>query len=184
MYDNKIFEKFKIEYNWGTLMEGIKLGCLNLRSISDYAESFTLHNPNIISTTLDELLWKKTNNDEVITLITDLLDEIHYSYNRQDEIRKWRYCLLKEIVGAVEDKILLLENVAQVYSDFDYPEEMESFIYYMKPKDDYDLTAHNKDGNIDRLISNLVEFLDVEERYINNLYNSHNIDHISMGKEN
>ena len=172
MYDNKIFEKFKIEYNWGTLMEGIKLGCLNLRSISDYAESFTLHNPNIISTTLDELLWKKTNNDEVITLITDLLDEIHYSYNRQDEIRKWRYCLLKEMVGAVEDKILLLENVAQVYSDFDYPEEMESFIYYMKPKDDYDLTAHNKDGNMDRLISNLVEYLGSEESYLHNLYNS------------
>ena len=87
------------------------------------------------------------------------------------------------MVETTEDKIFLLENVAQVYSDFDYPEEMESFIYYMEPKDDYDPTAHNKDGNIDRLISNLDEFLDVEERYINNLYNSHNIDQISMGKE-
>ena len=171
MYDSKIFEKFKIEYNWGTLIEGLKLGCLNLRSVSDFAESFTLRNPSILSTNLDELLWEKTNNDEVITLITKLLDEIHYSYNQQDEIRKWRYCLLKEMVRTTEDKILLLENVAQVYSDFDYPEEMENFIYYMEPKDDYDPTAHNKDENMDRLISNLVEFLGSEERYLHNLYN-------------
>ena len=172
MYASEIFEKFKIEYNWGTLIEGIKLGCLNLRSVSDFAASSTSRNPSILSTNLDELLWEKTNNDEVITLITKLLDEIHYSYNQQDEIRKWRYCLLKEMVRTTEDKILLLENVAQVYSDFDYPEEMESFIYYMEPKDDYDPTVHNKDENIDRLISNLVEFLGSEESYIYNLYNS------------
>ncbi|OCA83705.1 hypothetical protein A8L44_12600 [Bacillus sp. FJAT-27986] len=108
---------------------------------------------------------------------------MNYSYNQQDEIRKWRYCILKEMVGATEDKILLLENVDQVYSDFDYPEEMESSIYYMEPKDDYDPTAHNKNDNIDRLISNLVEFLDSEESYINNLDNSHNVDQISKGEE-
>ncbi|HFC6348968.1 TPA: DUF2247 family protein, partial [Neisseria lactamica] len=47
------------------------------------------------------------------------------------------------------------------YADFDYPEEIESFVRYMPPKDGYIPSAHSNEENIARLYVHW-------ERYLHN----------------
>ena len=48
--------------------------------------------------------------------------------------RKWMYILLKYFYEKRNDLRDPLSYVEQIYADFDYPEEIESFVRYMPPK--------------------------------------------------
>lgn len=46
-----------------------------------------------------------------------------------------------------------------IYTDFDYPAEMDSFIKYMPPTDGYDPSLNSYTENINRLMKNWENYL-------------------------
>lgn len=58
----------------------------------------------------------------------------------------------------------LLENIANLYSDFNYPDDMKGFIYYLEPDDGYDPSKYTRSENIERLINRLDSFLQSEKK--------------------
>ncbi|MBH0342694.1 hypothetical protein ABB08_11115 [Paenibacillus larvae] len=96
-----------------------------------------------------------------------LLKDIGFNYDIQVENRKWRYCIIKNLRQVEKDNKILLEKVAEIYSDFDYPEDMEDVIYYIEPKDDYNPKIQSKEENVNRLIKKLDAFLEKEKEFLN-----------------
>ncbi|MFH4113778.1 DUF2247 family protein, partial [Acinetobacter baumannii] len=52
-----------------------------------------------------------------------------------------------------------LDEVESIYTDFDYPAEIESFIKYIPPTDGYDPSIHSHTENINHLMSNWEKYL-------------------------
>lgn len=61
----------------------------------------------------------------------------------------------------------LLNQIAEVYADFNYPEDMDSFINYLPSKDNLQ-SKYSKEENITRLINLFNEFLNKEHKYLQN----------------
>ncbi|AQT86324.1 hypothetical protein B1222_20995 [Paenibacillus larvae subsp. pulvifaciens] len=167
LYNLELFDKHKVEYNWGTLLEGLKLNLLNVREVGKYAERFISAKSQINNDILIELAWTKNSVEEVTNLIETLLKDIGFNYDIQVENRKWRYCIIKNLRQVEKDNKILLEKVAEIYSDFDYPEDMEDVIYYIEPKDDYNPKIQSKEENVNRLIKKLDAFLEKEKEFLN-----------------
>ncbi|MBS3047339.1 DUF2247 family protein [Enterobacter mori] len=76
--------------------------------------------------------------------------------------RKWLFITLSWLWNNRESFSEPLGEVESVYSDFDYPVEMESFIKYFPPSDGYDPSIHTYEENIERLMRNWEFYLKKE----------------------
>lgn len=81
--------------------------------------------------------------------------------------RKLRLCLLLELKQQIPNKRQLLEKIAEIYADFNYPEDMEEFIYYM-PAKNYNPSQHSFQENEDRLVNLFYNFLEKEKCELRN----------------
>ncbi|MEO3943965.1 DUF2247 family protein [Gorillibacterium sp. CAU 1737] len=163
MYSFQIFDEACVKYNWATVLVGLKLNCYPVEEVDDYAVRYMTEHPDTDNNFIQELVWENRNYEEVITLIENLLIDLKCNINFLLEERKWRYCILHAIRKDTEDGNVLLEKVAQVYSDFNYPEVMEDLIYYNEPKDGFNPLLHTTDENINRLIKKIDDFLALEK---------------------
>jgi hypothetical protein len=53
-----------------------------------------------------------------------------------------------------------LQEVAEVYADFGYPESISGFVKYLPPSDGYQPELHTKEENQQRLYQHWREYLD------------------------
>ncbi len=161
MLDLKMLKKNNIDYNWCTLYVGIKLNYFNFSILTDYAIEIIKEFTNI-----EDLFLKliddinEDEKDEVLSKIND-----HYCHIISDKDEKWiiqsrklRLAFLKYLTENLKDTDNLLNAIAVLYENLDYPKDMESFIYYMPPKDTV-FYENPKDG----LIENLLNFIKSEE---------------------
>ncbi|MDR4328758.1 DUF2247 family protein [Bacillus pseudomycoides] len=168
MYSYTIFITNNIPCNWATLLIGLQSNFITVNEINKYAENFLLEHPDASTDEILELNWLKDDTEKAILLLKELAKNI--DWNLHDEIKKWRYCGLKHIRNSSNNYADMLERVALLYSDLDYPEEMESFIYYLPPNDDYNPDEFTKEQNTQRLISNLDYFLKCEYNDLRRFY--------------
>jgi hypothetical protein len=78
----------------------------------------------------------------------------------EDKIRdKWLYLRLAWLFENRSSLADPLEAVEEVYSDFDYPEDVAHFVRYMPATDGYDPSAHSDEENHSRLISKWRNYL-------------------------
>lgn len=101
-------------------------------------------------------LINKSNILELKPVLEDLASEM-----RDYSPKHWLYVLLSDVFHRKEEFEDPLGEVEKIYADFDYPEEIESFVRYMPPKDGYIPSAHTYEENIARLYSHW-------EHYLNN----------------
>ncbi|HEZ8210006.1 TPA: DUF2247 family protein, partial [Neisseria gonorrhoeae] len=101
-------------------------------------------------------LTNKSNILELKPVLEDLASE-----TRGYSPKNWLYILLNDVFHRKEEFYGPLGEVEKIYADFDYPEEIESFVRYMPPKDGYIPSAHTYEENIARLYSHW-------EHYLNN----------------
>ena len=163
MYSYKIFKTYRLQYSWATLLTGLKLGLLSIEEIDTYAANYLIDNPHVRDDALLELTWGKYDKEKAIELIETIVMDLAIHRNSDVEERKWKYCILMSMREKNNDYDALLENVANLYSDFNYPEDMEGFIYYLEPDDGYDPSKYTKSENIRRLINKLDSFLQGEQ---------------------
>jgi hypothetical protein len=95
--------------------------------------------------------------------VSELLDRIASSETPQsnDDIkRKWLFIVLNclyENKSSYEDP---LREVEVVYAEFDYPEEMKSFVRFLPPTDGYRPQDHSKEENIGRIFDLWRKFIE------------------------
>ncbi|MEK3791294.1 DUF2247 family protein [Paenibacillus sp. FSL R7-0204] len=164
MYNIDFFEQFSIPFSWSTLLAGLRLKFLAIEQVDDYAVKYISENPEMESEFLLELAWEKKNYEEVFRLIENFLIENGITNDPNIEEQKWRFCILQNIRNETRDHNLLFEKIAEVYSTFNYPEDMEELIYYNEPKDGYNVLLHTKEENINRLLFKIDTFLTSEKK--------------------
>jgi hypothetical protein len=125
-----LFNKNQIKFNWSTLLVGLELKCLQLQEITDFARDYLASSEDVFHESIIELAWGNLREFEVEKLLREIsVQDSDIDYER--EKRKLRYCTLVNLNDTIKDKRLLLDEIALVYSDFDYPEDMDDFIYYL-----------------------------------------------------
>ena len=67
------------------------------------------------------------------------------------EMEKWLYIRLKELRGCSIDDVEILNKIAEIYADFDYPPFMQHFVNYMPS--DVDLSGYTVEQAQVRLIN-------------------------------
>jgi len=99
-----------------------------------------------------------SESDDITPFINELcpnFKENEYVITRQ----KWLYVILSWLWINRERFEDPLDEVESIYTNFDYPVEMDSFIRYMPPADGYDPSLHSYAENINRLMKNWENYL-------------------------
>jgi hypothetical protein len=88
------------------------------------------------------------------------LSEKYPTVSGQPPPCKWLFLVLAWVFENRDSIHDPLEMVEMIYSDFDYPEELASFVRYMPVSDGYNPSAHTHEQNQARLIANWKKYLD------------------------
>lgn len=97
-----------------------------------------------------------SESDDIFPFLNELCSET----NEDSMIReKWLYILLSWLWINRESFEDPLDEVESIYTDFDCPVEMDSFIKYMLPTDGYDPSLYSYAENINRLMKNWESYL-------------------------
>lgn len=152
-----------VQYSWATiytalinnLMENkeVEIYAIELMGLDDYRDNDFINN----------LAWGGLEKEEIISSIIterlipdlDLFEEI--------ELKKIRYAILYYLKEEYKNsRDCLLKKIAEVYADFNYPIEMNDFIYYMQ--NDKAATINNQGDAENNLISNFYQYLEGLQR--------------------
>lgn len=130
------FKKNNLNSSWATIQVGLELELLSLDEIHTFALDFSEDHPDLINEYIAEIIFLTDNRK-----IQDALKKVFSSLKLEfptphtllwnKEMKKWRYCILKNITNQTQDTEELLIKIEKVYADFNYPKDMEPFIYYM-----------------------------------------------------
>ncbi len=170
-YPIQIFQENNLECSWNTIKVGWDLKRLEQNEVSNFAISFLESHPNLNNEYILELISEvKQNNVENIlkklfkSLKLDFPEHESPSWNK--EWRKWRYCIMNEMVKHVPNTQDLLIKIEGLYADFGYPEDMKHLIYYMPTEEKIKLNY--QDACI-TLVNKIKQFLQEEKvRILNN----------------
>ncbi len=112
-------------------------------------------------------IFNSNSTDEAFFLLeTELHNEKKINKNElQHSMRLIRFFVLKNILSKKRNTIL--EEIALLYEDMGYPEDMENFIYYMPNTECYDSGKHTKEENANRLLLLAENFLYNEKKILN-----------------
>ena len=155
-----------ISYYWNTLFIGLKLDLINSSQIANYAMQYLAEHHTETNQFIVELASIKDTTFSVDKLLEHLIENCTpgtSEWNKEE--RKLRFCLLLDLQKNILDAELLLEKIAEVYAKFDYPPDMEEFIYYMSAKN-YDPSQYSITDNRQRLLILFNAFLHKEKNDI------------------
>ncbi|EST12732.1 DUF2247 family protein [Sporolactobacillus laevolacticus] len=172
IFSINIFKKNKINYDWKTLYVGFNLGLIKNSDITNYAVDFLGSHSESDNQNIVELAWGG-NDIDYERLLRNILRESNVDDLVPDsdvwqlETRKWRFGILTDLeIMYQNDPEELLNKIAEVYADFDYPEDMDSFINYLTPKAGYDPSLYSPKENVARLMNYFNVFLNKEQQYL------------------
>lgn len=145
--------------SWYDIFYGLSKNFVVIESVSEYA-SKCLEKDDVNDNVLEIAINK--GNKELIMDCTKSLISFEgdiYKYNMKLAELKWKYCSIKEALEEATDNKTLFDKVNLIYSDFNYPSDMRSFISYLPTNDGYNPKNHSKGENEKRLIKNMNEYL-------------------------
>jgi hypothetical protein len=154
MYKINIYTSF---IDWDVLYYGIQNDIIAPETAIDYASACLENkqdegNPNII----DSLILEDSSKNNAL----DLLKKIKQNKTPDSFCKRiLRYLILDSVRENISNSNDLLDFVEMVYADFDYPEDMNSFIKYMPVSDDYKPSLHTEGENLKRLYLNFDKFM-------------------------
>jgi hypothetical protein len=157
------FAQSKVTLNWADLMWAYERALLTWKDLVRVAsESVAKGSTDILEYQLScvdkESVWK----------VRDLANELSKAQSATgvDSEKKW---LFLELSWAYENRKNIpdpLGLVEEIYADFGYPSEIESFVRYMPVVDGYDPVSHTLEENNRRLFENWRRFLDVQSQIL------------------
>jgi hypothetical protein len=166
---SKLFKDNTLEGSWNSVKVGWDLKYLDTDDIAAFALHFLEQNQHVINAHISDLILQEPNlNIDLIlkklflSLTLEFPEKNSPLWNK--EWRKWRYCVLMDLVKHVQNKEELLMKAEGVYVEFGRPEDMKPFIYYM-PADDTISTGDREDTR-EHLLEKLRFFLEEEKMRI------------------
>lgn len=166
------FDKYVALLSWHSIYLGIEKDILSPESAISYAEKIIELNPEIDAPEIIALLISENaEKDVILSLIKAIISNTPKLKNSEEsDIRLLRYILLSELKENAQDSQSLLAEIENIYADFDYPTDMESFIAYMPPSDSYNTSEHSEEENIQHLIENFDSFMTNEKQQLKILF--------------
>lgn len=146
----------KTSIDWCDLKWGYAEGYVSWRKIVSLAEKKSGDEP-LEEEVLDlarvnnECVWKVAEQLEILTERTDCRPEVSK--------QKWLYTVLSWLFENRAELPDPLGAVEDIYADFDYPEEIRSFVRYMPPVGQRDPRLYSLEENNEALLSNWREYL-------------------------
>ncbi|MCY9402612.1 DUF2247 family protein [Bacillus spizizenii] len=153
------FKVHHVNYDW-------KQGWINKIEVMNYAVEYLMNHPVVQQEEILELAWgDKDEIEEAILNIIRVEENSFYAIEK----RKWRYVILLEVKSKYSDHATeLLDKLAEVYADMNYPEDMEGFIYYQPSNNGCNPLLYSYEKNINRLCNLFQDFLVKEKQNIQN----------------
>ena len=168
------FDKYFNLINWSCIYWGIREQLIGPKNAVIYAHKVIENNPNNDTPEIIELLIiDKANKNDVLTLIEKMFSaKKDLNTKKASALRTLRLILLLEIKNSITDNQDLLNEIENIYADFDYPTDMEGFISYMPNQDnEYDVSKHSPQENIQHLVDKFNMFIDKEFNAVTTLNN-------------
>lgn len=151
------FSLQKTPLSWSDLTWGYHKNILTWKDLVSFA------NLKVSSGNFDDKeLEMSFLGKESIAEISAAADSLAQLNEETEEVAKskWLYLSLAwlfENKGHVNDPLSVIEDI---YADFDYPPEMQTFVRYMPPTDGYDPRNYTAEENNERLMRLFEQFLD------------------------
>jgi hypothetical protein len=158
---NKLFPTSYILDNvcltWAEVLWGYEHELLNLSSVVEIAVNSLIDgsdNPLVIE------LAGLTNQESwrMEEILKELSAKISSGING-NEYKKWLYLTLDWVYTNLDSFIDPLDEIEEVYADFNYPPEIEQFIRYMPAQNGYDPSKYTQEENEKRLYQKWREYL-------------------------
>ena len=170
-YPLSIFNDNNVAIDWDTIKVGWDLQRITPDEISKFAVDYLEQHPSLVNEYVSELIFG-VKDYEIGTYLQNVFKSLGMGTPEKNSIRwniqwrKWRYCIMSEMVKNISNSADLLQAIEGVYADFGYPEDMNGFIYYI-PIDQRitENTIDTLDGH-EKLMKVLNTFLVDEKRKI------------------
>lgn len=160
------FELIKniVPLNWDDISWGYHKQLLGWKDVVDYANNIVINGSD------NEYIFELSMiNHSNLSELNDLLAKLGNPLINYDN-SKWLYILLLQLFNNRNNIADALGEVEKIYEEFDYPEEIKSFVRYMPASDNYDPSKHTLEENKRRLYFHWEQYL------INNKFN-HQVQH-------
>lgn len=130
-----------------------------------YANYFAENNPQDVShETIELMILDNPEKEAVLSIIKAFAPKTKKdAYNR---LRELRCIILLELLQNEKDKKKLSSRIDEVYADFDYPADMNSFVSYMPVSGSRDTSLYSEEENINYLIGNFEIFMHNERAWL------------------
>lgn len=179
-YPISIFKDNKVVCSWATIKVGWDLNRITKEEIKKFALEYLEQHSTTVNEYISELILG-IKNEEVSIYLKRIFESLglkepqKYTPEWNKEWLKWRYCIMSEMAKSILDEEKLLISIEGVYADFDYPEDMTEFIYYMPRTENLDNKQQmNPQEARNKLVKKLKIFLKNEKAKIDQ-----NIDSLS-----
>jgi len=153
------FQQAGLRLDWTDVHVGLVAGYIEPREAVLWAGEYRNQHPEEENALIHRLAATQVDESDTIRAIVAKLASSENGDGEHAK-RKWRYLFLKRVLAQQVDPQQLLVDVERVYADFDYPEEMEPFIYYMPASED--ISGLTPDQARQRLLALARQFLDQE----------------------
>lgn len=125
--NNKLYYKY---LSWLDIYIGVKNQKLNKKMAINFAEYLIEYNKCDIDLLIEFFIDDNIRVEEILNIIKSLINNELITKDSKS-IDKLRYILLIEARELFNNNNELLEKIEDIYSSFNYPEDMIDFIYYM-----------------------------------------------------
>ncbi|PXZ01426.1 DUF2247 family protein [Gilliamella apicola] len=146
--------KNDIKLNWHDLLWGYEHHFLGWKDVVNYANKKIIEESNYDESVIELSMIDKTTTFKIEKLLKNIVKEERFYHTD-----KWLYIILLDLFNKRDELDDPLGKVEEIYENFDYPEEIESFVRYMPNTDDYDPSKHTYEENINRLYSKWENYL-------------------------
>jgi hypothetical protein len=150
------FAQGEVSLNWGDMLWGYE------RALLTWKDLVALARDRVGSGSEDALeIELATADKESLWKVTEYARKLADQSAASDAEcrRKWLFVRLAWAYQTRNESPDPLGAVEEIYADFDYPAEIESFVRYMPPTDGYRPDQHSKEANHQRLMTAWTEYL-------------------------
>lgn len=149
-----------IGLSWDDIKFGYDNKYLGWHDVVNFAKANLKNFPE--NNLINELAFLTKANAFEVGLILEKLSP-NFSHDNYDKER-WLYIILKKLYESKDSFNDPLEEVEKIYADFDYPEEIESFVRYMPAHNNEEgRLLQRKEDCIQRIYNNWANYLEEKQ---------------------
>ncbi|QDG52175.1 DUF2247 family protein [Persicimonas caeni] len=120
-------------WNWNSLKVGWDLGFIGAKDVVDFATDFLCRHPSEERDAVIDLAGAEASEDKLVRQTLSMLAPGAEKSSSRSSVSRdaWLLSSLLAVREAELSEREMLEQLAEIYADFGYPEEMEDCVYYM-----------------------------------------------------